>query len=579
MPPVSASKRDALDMLSELKELTLLDEGDPQAFRVRAYETALHGLDAYAGDPSKLTLNELQKIAGIGKSTAGKLRELWDNGKVEKLEALRAKHPRSVLELMRIPGVGPKMVHRLRTDLGVTCVEDLQRAVNEQKLRHMKGFGQKTEEKLAHALARRAAMGDPTRTPISVALPLAKRIVAEIAALPGVTHAAYCGSLRRFSETVGDLDIVVAAPNAAPVMDYVVGMTMVESVIGRGETKTSVLTRKGIQIDVRVVSEEQLGAALCYFTGNKGHNIKMRQRAIDRGWLLNEYALAEPNGKVVAQRTEEEIYAALGLPWIHPVLREDQGEIDLAEKGQLPKLVDPRSILGDFHVHTSLSGDGRSNLPDVVAAAKARGLKVVAITEHAENLSLNGVQRDDLLGQRREILELQRALGDSMRILHGIELNIGPNGELDYDAHFRNAFDFCLASIHDRFDLDVAAQTNRVVVAMEDPSVKMIGHLQARMIGARPPIELDVGAVLAAAERTGTAIEVNGGLPRLDATLDVLRAGRGKNVKFVLTSDAHKADELDRIEYAALHAAKAWLPLDQIVNTLPPSELLAWASR
>ena len=501
-------------MLGELKELTLLDEGDPQAFRVRAYETAIHGLEAYAGDPSGLTIAQLQKIAGIGKSTAGKLRELWDNGKVEKLEALRLKHPRAILELMRIPGVGPKMVHRLRSDLGVQNVDDLERAVQEQKLRDMKGFGQKTEEKLAVALARRKAMGDPTRTPISVALPLAKRIVAEISEIGGVEHAAYCGSLRRFSETVGDLDIVVASSNPAPVMDYVASMSMVESVIGRGDTKTSVLTRKGIQIDVRVVAREQLGAALCYFTGNKGHNIKMRQRAIDRGWLLNEYGLLEASGKVVAQRTEEEIYAALGLPWIHPVLREDQGEIDLAEKGSLPKLVTPDMIHGDFHVHTSLSGDGRSNLPDVIAAAKARGLKVVAITEHAENLSLNGVRRDDLLGQRAEILALQKEVGDSMRILHGIELNIGPEGELDYDADFRNAFDFCLASIHDRFELDVSKQTKRVVRAMEDPSVKMIGHLQARMIGARPPVDLDVNAVLEAAERTGTSIEINGGLPR-----------------------------------------------------------------
>ncbi len=576
---MSASKRDALDMLGELKELTLLDEGDPQAFRVRAYETAIHGLEAYAGDPSGLTIAQLQKIAGIGKSTAGKLRELWDNGKVEKLEALRLKHPRAILELMRIPGVGPKMVHRLRSDLGVQNVDDLERAVQEQKLRDMKGFGQKTEEKLAVALARRKAMGDPTRTPISVALPLAKRIVAEISEIGGVEHAAYCGSLRRFSETVGDLDIVVASSNPAPVMDYVASMSMVESVIGRGDTKTSVLTRKGIQIDVRVVAREQLGAALCYFTGNKGHNIKMRQRAIDRGWLLNEYGLLEASGKVVAQRTEEEIYAALGLPWIHPVLREDQGEIDLAEKGSLPKLVTPDMIHGDFHVHTSLSGDGRSNLPDVIAAAKARGLKVVAITEHAENLSLNGVRRDDLLGQRAEILALQKEVGDSMRILHGIELNIGPEGELDYDADFRNAFDFCLASIHDRFELDVSKQTKRVVRAMEDPSVKMIGHLQARMIGARPPVDLDVNAVLEAAERTGTSIEINGGLPRLDATLDVLRAARGRKVDLVLTSDAHKADELDRVENAALHAAKAWVPLEQIVNTLPADRLLAWASR
>lgn len=576
---MSDKKRDAIEMLDELRELTILDEADPQAFRVRAYESARHALEAYPGDPSSLTLAQLQKLDGIGKSTATKLRELFDGQKVEKLEALRAKYPRALVDLMRIPGVGPKAVRRLRTELGVENVDDLRAAVAAHKIRDLKGFGQKTEDNLAKTLAKLAALGGEKRTPISVALPLAERIVAELGALPGVVKAAYCGSLRRFSETVGDLDIVVAtAAPAGPIMAHVAAMSMVETVLGSGDTKTSVVTRRGLQIDVRVVKPEQLGAALMYFTGSKSHNIKLRQRAIERGWTLNEYALAETDGgKVIASETEEDIYRALGLAWIHPVLREDAGEIDRAEKGTLPVVLGDLPLGGDFHVHTDLSGDGHADLADVVRAAMARGYSVLAITEHAENLTMNGVGREALLAQRAKIAALQAEVGPSIKLLHGIELNIGKDGGLDYDAEFRAAFDFCLASIHDYLDLDREAQTQRILAAMADPTVQMIGHLSARMIGGRPPIDLDIEAVLAGAERTGTALEINGGLPRLDASLDVIRAARGRAIDFVLTSDAHKTDELDRLGFAALHATKAWLDPARLVNTWSQEKMLSWS--
>jgi DNA polymerase (family 10) len=353
-------------------------------------------------------------------------------------------------------------------------------------------------------------------------------------------------------------------------------MPLVERVLVRGETKTSIVTRRGTQVDLRVVADHQLGAARLYFTGSKGHNIKLRQRALAKGWTLNEYALAEiEGGKVVASETEEDIYAALGLPWIPPVLREDAGELEAAEKGTLPKPV--ATVLGDFHVHTSLSGDGRSTLEQVVHAARTRGYRAMAITDHAEG-TLSGVGRDAFLDQRAKVRALQKELGDSLRILHGVELNIGPAGELDYDLEFRRGFDFCVASVHGQFDLDRAAQTRRIVAAMEDPTVRMIGHLSARMIGGRPPIELDLDAVLAAAERTDTALEINGGLPRLDMSVEALRRARASRVTFVLTSDAHHADELDRVRYAALNAERAWVEPDRIANARGPEALLSWAS-
>jgi DNA polymerase (family 10) len=572
---VTDSKQDVLDMLRELAELTEIDEANPQSFRVRAYQTAAQAIAAQATDLGRLTPRELQQIHGIGKSTADKIRELLETGKVAKLEALRRKHPPGVAALLRIQGLGPKALAKLRTGLGVASIDDLRRALADHRVRELEGFGARSEEKLAQALARLEAQGALERTPIAVALPIAERIVARMREVPGVSHAAICGSLRRFCETVGDIDIVVAARDAAPVMEALVEMGFVDRVLARGESKTSVVTRRGTQIDLRVVAEHQLGAALVYFTGSKGHNIELRQRALARGMTLNEYALSEiDSGRVVASATEESIYAALGLPWIPPVLREDAGEIEAALAGELPAPI-PAPI-GDFHVHTRVSGDGRSTLEEVVAAARARGCRVLAITEHAEG-TLGGASREALLAQREELRALQAALGDSLVLLHGVELNIGPNGELDYDADFRSSFDWCVASVHDHFELDRAAQTRRVVTAMRDPSVRMIGHLSARMIGGRPPIELDLDGIFAAAEATGTALEINGALPRLDMSVEAQRRARDRAVTFVLTSDAHHASELDRVLFAARNAERAWTPPEQVANAWPVERLVAWA--
>ncbi|HMJ56577.1 MAG TPA: DNA polymerase/3'-5' exonuclease PolX [Polyangiaceae bacterium] len=570
------TKQDVLDMLRDLAELTMLDEGDPQSFRVRAYESAAQAINAQATDLGKMTAKELQKIEGIGKSTADKIRELLETGKVAKLAALRQKHPPGVVALLRIQGLGPKALQRFRAELGVHSIDDLRKVLAEHKLRSMKGFGEKSEEKLTRALSRLDEQGPLERTPISVALPLATRIVGRMLEVPGVTHASYCGSLRRFSETIGDVDIVVASDAPEKVMDALVAMPSVERVIVRGDAKTSIVTHRGTQVDLRVVAAHQLGAARLYFTGSKGHNIKLRQRALARGLTLNEYALSEiEGGKVIASETEEQIYAALGLPWISPVLREDAGEIEAAENGALPQPIG--DVIGDFHVHTTVSGDGRSSLEEVVAVARARHYRVLAITDHAEG-TLSGVDREALLEQRAHMRALQAELGDSLKLLHGVELNIGPNGELDYDAEFRKSFDWCLASVHDHFDLDRAAQTKRIVTAMRDPAVRMIGHLSARMIGGRPPIGLDLDAILAAAEETGTALEVNGALPRLDMSVEQLRHARQRDVTFVLTSDAHHAKELQRVELAALNAERAWVERDRVANAWTAERLIAWTA-
>jgi len=568
------TKQDILDMLRELAELTILDEGDPQSFRVRAYENAAHAIAAQATDLGRLTIKDLQKIENVGKGTADKIRELIETGKVQKLELLGQKHPPGVVALMRLPGLGPKAVTRLRTELGVQSIDDLRAALAAHRLRALRGFGEKSEEKLARAIERMDQSGTMDRTPISVALPLANRLVARLRDVAGVTDALACGSLRRFSETIGDVDIVVVSENAGPVMEALVTMPVVDRVLVRGDAKTSVVTQRGIQIDVRVVGAKQVGAALLYFTGSKAHNIKLRQRALARGWTLNEYALSElEGGRVVASESEEEIYRALELPWIPPVLREDAGEIEAAEAGNLPGALGP--VIGDFHVHTDLSGDGRSSLDDVIASAKARGFRVLAITDHAEN-TLSGVGREPLLEQRARLRALQAQLGDSLTLLHGIELNIGPRGELDYDLEFRRGFDWCLASVHDHFEQSREAQTARITAAMADPTVRMIGHLSTRMIGARPGIDVDLDAIFSAAEATGTALEVNGALPRLDLSVDALHRCRSRDVTLMLTSDAHHADELARVDFASLNAERAWVDPARVLNAGDPDRLKDW---
>ncbi len=569
--------RDVLDMLRELIELTTLDEGNVQSFRARAYESALRAVESHAGDIGAVDLAALQKIDGIGKSTAAKIRELLETGKVEKLEQLRTTYPAGVVALMRLPGLGPKAVQKLRAELGVESLEDLRAALAAHRLRDLRGFGARSEEKLARAIERLGLAGGERRTPIAAALPVAERVVAELAEVPGVVRAAWCGSLRRYAETIGDLDVIVAAEQGEPVMERFVAMSLVDRVIARGDTKTSVVSRKGLQIDLRVVRPHQIGAAMMYFTGSKAHNIKLRHRAMTRGLLLNEYGLEEEgSGRVLASETEEDVYRALGLPWIHPVLREDMGEIELAERGELPRAIEPTDIAGDLHVHTKLSGDGRSSLEDIVGGARARGYRFIAITDHAEGLPLTGVGREALLDQRLRLTALQRELGDDLRLLHGIELNIGPEGELDYDLEFRRQFDWCLASVHDHFDLDRGAQTRRIVAAMRDPTVNMIGHLSARQIGKRPPIDLEADEIIEAAAATGTALEVNGSLPRLDASVDVLRRARGRGVTFCFTSDAHHTTELDRVRHACQHALRAWVDPDSVANTWPRDRFLAW---
>lgn len=567
-------KTDAIRMLAELAKLTTLDEGSPQAFKVRAYENAMAGIEAHPGEIDELTKSQLTEIEGVGDSTADKILELGEKGKVAKLEALRSEYPPAFVELTRIPGLGPKTLKMMRSRLAVENLEDLRAAIESESLRELPGMGERSERKVADAIERLGLHGKDRRTPLVEVYELANALAGRLSEIDGVESAVPCGSIRRFSETIGDIDIVVATRDPGAVSEAVLAYAEVADVVGSGETKTSFLTREGMQVDIRAVAPSQLGSALLYFTGCKAHNIALRQRAIDRGWLLNEYGLFEGD-RVIASGTEDEIYQALGMQFVPPTLREGSGEVAAAATGDLPELITRQAIRGDLHYHSDRSGDGRSTPEEMVEAAIEAGHEFVAFTDHGEDLTINGSSREEMLAHR----DLIRVLDDrypEIRLLFGCELNIGVTGDLDYDEGFRQEFDYCVASIHSHFDLDSDAQTGRILEALSSPSVNAIGHLSGRYVGRRPGVEMDVEVVLEALEITGVALEINGALDRLDATSEVARMAMARDVVFAIDTDSHHVRDLGRMGYGVQYAQRGWVTGERVVNTWPIEDLMTW---
>lgn len=568
-----ASNRELAAAFSELARLTKLEDENPQSFRARAYESAARSLDGLGPPAGDLTDKELVALPGIGKSSVKKIREYLETGTMEKLDGLREIFPLEYVEMTRIPGLGPKTASRLRSELGIHSIDDLQKAIEAQSIRELPGLGAKTEEKIADAIERLGLTGKERRTPIINAMSIAGRLVADLREVPGIEQVRHAGSLRRQRETIADIDILVGSTDPEPVMRHVVERSDIAEVLGSGHTKTSVVTKQGMQIDVRVVDPDVFGAALMYFTGSKAHNIKLRQLAIARGWSLSEYGLVEGD-TIIAAAEEADIYAALDLRFIPAPMREDTGEIEAARDGELPAVPQDGALRGDLHVHTDMSGDGRASLDEMVAAAALRGLEYLAITDHAENLTINGVGKKEMLAQRKKLAAVEQEYG--VRLFHGAELNIGPDGGLDYDAEFRSTYEFCVASVHSHFDLDAGRQTQRVVAAAHDPSVQAIGHLTGRRVGRRPGVELDYEKVLSALRDTGTALEINSNLDRLDAASDVIHAAVLMDVPLVISSDAHEPAEFDNLRWGIRQAQRGWAPSTLIANTRPLAEFEEW---
>ncbi|MER5449222.1 DNA polymerase/3'-5' exonuclease PolX [Streptomyces sp. NPDC002764] len=565
---MARSNDEVAALLQEYADLISITGGD--AFRARVYEKAARAVGGHHADVATLDLKGLQQIPNVGKSIAQKVREYFDHGSVTAVEELRAKIPAGVRRLTAIPTLGPKKAMAVYEELGISSVDELADAIHRERLRDLKGFGPKTEENILHGIELlRSAAG---RVRLDVAMGLADDIVAALSAVDGCLRCTCAGSLRRCRETIGDIDVLVAAHRPLPLMRAFTALPYVTEVIGTGEKKTSVRTTEGLNVDLRVVPPDSWGAALQYFTGSKAHNIRTRERAVHHGLKLSEYGLFDvETGERTVSETEEEVYARLGLPWIPPTLREDRGEIEAGLRGELPDLVTEADLRGDLHSHTDLT-DGLAPLEEMAEAAAARGYAYYAITDHGPEMAMQRMTDERMLAQRDRVRALDRALG-GMRLLHGTELNIGPDGEVDWPADFLAGFDLCVASVHSHFNQDPDALTRRFVRACENPYVNIIGHPTTRLIGRRPGIDADLDTVFAACARTGTALEINAHPDRLDLRdEDILRAGR-YGVRFAVNSDAHAVPHLANMRYGIGTAQRGWLTADDVINTWPERRL------
>ncbi|GAA2271385.1 DNA polymerase/3'-5' exonuclease PolX [Actinomadura luteofluorescens] len=562
---------EAAALIQELADLLSITGGD--AFKIRAYEKAARAVAGHPGDIAGLDLAGLRKISGVGDAIAKKLLDYNTTGTIRQVEELRAQIPAGVRTLTAIPTLGPKKALAVYEALGISSVDELAAAVEEGRLRGLKGFGAKTEENILHGIELMRGSGE--RVLVDAAAGVADEIVAVLSALPQVERCAHAGSLRRMRETIGDVDVLAASLDPRPVMEAFTALPFVAEVIAGGDKKTSIRTSRGLQVDLRVVPPESWGAALQYFTGSQAHNIRTREIAVKAGLRLSEYGLFHAGtDELIVSRTEEEVYERLGLPWIHPTLREDAGEIEAALEDELPRLVTVDDLRGDLHSHTDLT-DGVASLEDMAAAALDRGLEYYAITDHAPNLVMQRMTDGKMLAQRARIAELRDRF-PGLTLLHGTELNIDPDGGVDWDADFLSGFDVCVASVHSHFTQDEASMTRRLVRACENPHVHVIGHPTARSIGRRAPVNADWDEVFRAAARTGTAMEVDSFPDRLDLPADLVRRAKRFGVKFSIDTDAHSVGHHRNIRYGVGTAQRGWLTPDDVINTWPLERLRAF---
>ena len=555
-------------LLREYAELLAITGGDP--FRARNYDKAAKAVAGHPADVTAMPEAALTSIPGVGKSIAAKITEFKRTGTIKAVEEQRAKVPPGVRELTRVPGLGPKRAMQLSRELGIATVSDLEAAISEGKLRNIAGFGPKSEERILRGLA----VMTTDRVLLNVALSTATDIVGALR--DAAVRVEYAGSLRRWRETIGDVDILATAEDDAHAERIMAAFRdLSDEIVVSGPTKTSIRASTGVgtsaggglQVDLRVVRPECYGAALQYFTGSQAHNVAVRQVAIRAGLKLSEYGLFRGD-ELIASATEDDVYAALGMDWVPPPMREDTGEVEAGIKRQVPALVLEKEIRGDLHTHTNLT-DGVASLEEMIRQAEPKGYAYYAVTDHAPNLIMQRMTDEKMLAQRIQLA----AITSSMVLLHGTELNIAPDGSVDWDEDFLSGFDMCVASVHSHFDQDRRAMTKRFIVACENPYVNIIGHPLTRKIGRRPPVDVDLGELFRACARTGTALEVNASPARLDLPGDYIRQARDAGVKFAIDTDAHSFGDLENMKYGVGTAQRGWLTSGDVINTWPLDKL------
>jgi DNA polymerase (family X) len=563
VPVQNAEVAAMFDQAAELLEI----EGENQ-FRVRAYRRAARVVEGLPQSVKSLLSagRDLAELPGIGKDLAGKIAEIVDTGHFKLLDALKKKLPGELGEIAALPGLGPKRVKLLHDRLKVSTLDDLRRVVNAGRLRGIRGFGPTIEKKLAAALEKPTA---EKRFKLSVAEAEAQALVSFLHG--GRGRVVVAGSYRRRRDTVGDLDVVVTAADGAAVGDKLVGYENVAEVLAHGPTRTTVVLRSGLQVDVRAVPEESYGAALLYFTGSKAHNIALRAIAVHRGWKLNEYGLFSEKRRI-AGLTEEEIYKKLGLAFIPPELREDRGEVALARTNELPLLVTRADIRGDLHVHSDWT-DGTAPIEAMAMAAQAQGYEYIALTDHSRRVAMaHGLDPARLTRQSQEIDRLNEKLHD-LTILKGIELDILKDGRLDLPDASLSKLDIVVAAVHSHFDLPRETQTDRVIRAMNNPYVSIIAHPTGRLIGEREPYDIDMERVIAAAHALGCHLEINAQPERLDLNDMHIHAAKQAGVKLAISTDAHSVDAFACMRFGVDQARRGWLTADDVINTRSLADL------
>jgi DNA polymerase (family 10) len=557
------SNTDAAAVFDEIADLLEVQGGN--AFRVRAYRNAARTLGDLPRNVKEMLEagEDLDALPGIGKDLAGKIAEIVATGTCAQLETLRKAVPHGVVELLQLPGVGPKRVQLLFEELGIGSLEQLRAAAQAGRVRTVHGFTEAAEKKLLQAVNER--LQTTRRFPIAQAAPVAEALLKELQAAPGVDRAVAAGSLRRFRDTVGDLDLLVTAGADSPVMERFVTGDAVARVLSRGPTRSSVVLKSGLQVDLRVVAPESFGAAWMYFTGSKAHNIALRRIAQDAGLKLSEYGLYR-DAKRIAGATEEQVYKALKLPWITPELREDRGEIEAARGGRLPDLVQLDDLRGDLHCHT-IDSDGRDGLEAMARAAAARGLQYLAIAEHSPRLGITHGLTAARLAKQIDAIDALNAKLKGIRLLKGIEVDILEDGRLDLPDRVLQRLDLVVGAVHHTFDLPAAQQTDRLLRAMDHPHFSILAHPSSRLLEERAPCQFDLERVLRHARERGCFLELNAQPARLDLDDHACRMARDAGVLVSIASDAHSALELGLLPWGVGQARRGWLEPAHVLNT------------
>ncbi|MGA7521518.1 MAG: DNA polymerase/3'-5' exonuclease PolX [Acidobacteriaceae bacterium] len=570
--------RSIAQLLAETADLLEIGAGDP--FRIRSYRRAAEAVESsttqlstIAGDPKKLL-----EIPGIGKGMAANIQEIERAGTLPLREELLLKYRPTMLELLRLPGMGPKTVALLWDALQIGSVEELEQAIAAGRLEGLPRFGEKLIQKLRKGIEDyKQSSGRFLLDDAEIA---AEKLIEYLRHFEGLTTILPAGSLRRGRDTVGDLDILTTGPACAEdcvsaAVEYVANYPPLHTLLAKGQNKVSFRLRSGLQIDVRLLPEGSYGAALQYFTGSKMHNVSIRQRALKRGYTLSEYALARvEDGSFVAGATEEEIYAALALDWIPPELRENNGEIEAAEAHRLPKLIEQADIRGDVHMHTSVT-DGKNTIREMAEAGLRHGYQYIAITDHSKNLAMTmGLDDQRALEHMRRIREVDREMEGKIRVFAGIEVDILADGAMDLSDEVLAQLDVVIASVHSLFNMPEARMTERILRALENPYVRILGHPTGRLLLRREPYPLDLAAILRRAAELGVAVEHNAYPDRLDLCDRDLRLAKELGCRIAVNTDSHHTSHLDKMRYGIRQLRRAWLRKDDVLNTLEPQAFL-----